>query len=431
MKFLFVHQNFPGQYLHIVRYLHEAGHEVKFVAQRRDKEIAGVPTLEYIPLPVSSGVQPYIADLEANMMNGLAVARLCEGLKRDGFTPDIIIGHTGWGELFFVKEVWPNVPLLGYFEFWYRPQNSDLDFDSEFPPTHDDAFRIRMRNTTNLVSLSAADWGHTPTRWQRDLYPAEYHDRITIVHEGIDTDVVHPDKGARLFLSGGLSLSCNDQVLTYSARNLEPYRGFHRFMRALPAVLERCPKLRVIIVGGNLVSYGRKPPTGANWRDYMLAEVGGRIDPKRVHFVGWLPYAQYLAVLRISSAHVYMTYPFVLSWGLLEAMAAGCAIIGSRTPPVEEVINGIDNGYLVDFFDTEALVDRICSVIEHPADTLRIRENARRTVVESYDLKSKCLPAQLALIRQITGVDPLARPRVRSRRPRAARSPTPAALVAE
>lgn len=428
MKFLFVHQNFPGQYVHVVRYLHEAGHEVKFVAQRRDREIEGVRTLEYIPLPVSSGVQPYLVDLETNMMNGLAVARLCEGLKRDGFTPDIVVGHTGWGELIFIKDVWPDVPLLGYFEFWYRFKGVDLDFDPEFPPGEGDAMRIRMRNATNLISLNAADWGHTPTKWQRNLYPAEYRDRITIVHEGVDTDIVRPEPTARLWLSGGVTLSRDDQVLTYSARNLEAYRGFHVFMRALPKVLERCPRLRVIVVGGNNVSYGRRPPAGANWRDYMLAEVGHRMDLRRVHFVGWLPYAQYLAVLQISSAHVYMTYPFVLSWGLLEAMAAGCLVIGSRTPPVEEVIDGADNGYLVDFFDTDALVERICAVLQNPDDTARMRANARRTVVEGYDLKTKCLPAHLALIGQISGTDPVPRPP--ARRARAARPAKRPALAA-
>ena len=168
MKFLFIHQNFPGQYLHVVRHLHRTGHTVKFITQRRDKEIEGLETLEYMPLPVA-GVQPYLFDLETNTLNGLAVARLCEGLKRDGFTPDIVVGHTGWGELLFVKDVWPDVPLLGYFEFFYRPSNSDVDFDPEFPPNSEDAMRVRMRNASNLLNLHAADWGHTPTNFQRNL----------------------------------------------------------------------------------------------------------------------------------------------------------------------------------------------------------------------------------------------------------------------
>ena len=278
MKFLFIHQNFPGQYQHVARHLHRTGHTVKFVTQRRDREIEGLETLEYVPLPVSTGVQPYLHDLETNTLNGLAVARLCEGLKRDGFTPDIVVGHTGWGELIFVKDVWPDVPLLGYFEFFYLARNSDVDFDPEFPPNAEDAMRVRMRNASNLLNLHAADWGHTPTNFQRNLYPAEYQSRISVIHEGIDTDRVRPDPSARLWLRGGVTLSRDDQVLTYSARNLEPYRGFHVFMRALPTVLERCPNARVIVIGGDAVSYGRLAGAG---RQLARTHAGGARRPDR------------------------------------------------------------------------------------------------------------------------------------------------------
>jgi glycosyltransferase involved in cell wall biosynthesis len=420
MKFLFIHQTFPGQYLHVVRYLQETGHTVAFITQRRDRDIEGVRMLEYLSAPISLSAQSYVNDLDGGSMNGLAVARLCEGLKQEGFTPDIVVGHTGWGELLFVKDIWPSVPLLGYFEFFYRSTGSDLDFDAEFPATLEDAMRVRMRNATNFLSLDAVDWGHTPTTWQHDQYPAEYRSRISVIHEGVDTEQVHPDPTARLWLRGGLSFSRDDQVVTYCARRLEPYRGFHVFMRALPKVLNECPKAHVVIVGGDGVSYGRLPSDGTSWRQHMLAELGGQLDLSRVHFVGWLPFAQYLAVLQISSAHVYLTYPFVLSWGLLEAMAAECLVIGSRTPPVEEVIDGTSNGHLVDFFDTDALAQQICSALTNQAATMAMRRRARRFVVEQFDLKSLCLPAHLALFHQLTGVDPVPRPRKRRARTSAA-----------
>jgi len=413
MKFLFIHQNFPGQYTHVVRHLQDAGHTVVFITQRRDHAIAGIRMLEYLPAPILPGAQSYVNDLDGGVMNGLAVARLCEGLKHEGFTPDIVVGHTGWGELLFIKDIWPSVPLLGYFEFFYRSSGSDLDFDPEFPVTMEDTLRVRVRNATNLLSLTAADWGHTPTKWQRNQYPVEYHPRISVIHEGVNTDLVHPDPTARLWLVGGKSLSREDQVLTYSARNLEPYRGFHVFMRALPKVLEACPKAQVVIVGGDGISYGRLPSDGTSWRRHMLAELGGRLDLSRVHFVGWLPYAQYSAVLQVSSAHVYLTYPFVLSWGLLEAMAAECLVIASRTTPVEEVIDGTTNGYLADFFDSDALAQQICSVLQDPAATTAIRREARRYVVENFDVQTKCLPAHLALLSELTGGDLVPRPRKR------------------
>ncbi|HKS89398.1 MAG TPA: glycosyltransferase family 4 protein, partial [Stellaceae bacterium] len=405
MKFLFVHQTYPGQYLHLIQHLRDAGHSVLFVTQRRERDIPGIRTLEYLPAPISLAAQSYVSDLEAGALNGLAVARLCQGLKRENFQPDIVIGHTGWGELLFIKDVWPSVPMLGYFEFFYRASGSDLDFDPEFPPTVEDEMRVRVRNATNFLSLDAADWGHTPTNWQRDQYPSGYHPRISVIHEGIDTERVRPEPTARLWLKGGLSLSREDEVLTYSARRLEPYRGFHVLMRALPRVLRERPKARVVIVGGDGVSYGRPPAEGTTWREHMLAELSGRLDLSRIHFVGWLAYAQYLAILQISRAHVYMTYPFVLSWGLLEAMASGCAIIGSRTPPVEEVIDG-SNGHLVDFFDIDGLAARICEVLANPEASTAMRRRAREHVSGHYDLHRTCLPAHLALIHRLTGSDP-------------------------
>jgi glycosyltransferase involved in cell wall biosynthesis len=403
MKFVFIHQTFPGQYLHLVRHLQQAGHSVVFITQRRDREVPGVRLLEYTPAPVAIPAGSYSLDLEGGVMNGLAVARICEGLKRDGFTPDIVVGHTGWGELMFVKDVWPSVPLLGYFEFFYRGFGSDLNFDPEFPATDDDRMRVRTRNATNLLSLDAADWGHSPTVWQRDQYPALYHPRISVIHEGINTEAIAPNPTARLWLSGRRSLSRADQVITYSARRLEPYRGFHVLMRSLPKVLRDCPEAQVVIIGGDGVSYGRMPTNGKNWREVMLAELGDRLDLSRVHFLGWLQYANYLAVLQISSVHVYLTYPFVLSWGLLEAMAAECLVIGSRTPPVEEVIDGSKNGFLVDFFDTDGLAERIGAALRDRDSLQAMRQNARRTVVERYDLKTITLPAQLALLRRLTG----------------------------
>jgi len=220
-----------------------------------------------------------------------------------------MIGHCGWGEVLFVKDVWPNVPLLGYFEFFYRVSGSDLDFDPEFPSTTIEPTRIRTRNTINLLSLDTANWGQTPTEWQRAQYPEIHRSRISVIHEGIDTDLVHPEPSARLWLRGGASFAPGDEIITYSARNLEPYRGFHTFMRALAKVLEQRPNARAIIVGADGVSYGRLPERAANWREYMLTELEGRLDLRRVSFVGWLPYQQYLAVLQLSSAHVYLTYP--------------------------------------------------------------------------------------------------------------------------
>ncbi|HTZ37035.1 MAG TPA: glycosyltransferase family 4 protein [Stellaceae bacterium] len=402
MNWLFIHQNFPAQYIHVARHLAAAGDQVVFITQQKERELDGVRKIVYAPARGSgAGVHPFVVDLNMAVENGLAVLRVCEELKRSGFTPDLVAGHSGWGEILYVKDCWPSVPLLGYFEFFYRPVGSDLDFDPEFPPDPNDRMRIRTRNAVNLLGLETADWGQTPTEFQRDLYPERYRRAISVIHEGIDTATVHPEPGTHLWLAGGLSLSRNDQLITYSARNLEPYRGFHVMMRTLPRLLERHPNARVLIVGGSEVSYGRRPTRARSWREQLLAELQGQLDPSRIHFLGRINYPQYLAVLRISSAHIYLTYPFVLSWSLLEAMAAGCAVVASRTPPVEEVIRDGENGYLVDFFDGDALAERVGELLRERERHEPMRAAARQTVVERFDLARVCLPAYLALLRRL------------------------------
>jgi glycosyltransferase involved in cell wall biosynthesis len=401
VNWLFIHQNFPAQFVHAAKHLADEGHNVIFITQQREREMRGVRKIVYAPARRPAGLNPFVHEFNGSVENGLSVLQICEQLKSGGFTPDLVAGHNGWGEILYVKDCWPETPLLGYFEFFYHPRNSDLDFDPEFQPNQTDAMRLRTRNAVNLLGLETADWGQTPTEFQRNLYPEKYRRAISVIHEGIDTALIHPEPSTRLWLAGGLSLSRNDLLITYSARNLEPYRGFHIFMRTLPKLLERHPTARVLITGGNEVSYGRRPAGAASWRQKMLAELDGRLDLSRVHFLGRLNYPQYLAMLQISTAHVYLTYPFVLSWSLLEAMAAGCAIVASRTAPVEEVIRDGENGYLVDFFDPDALIERVGDMLINRDRQETIRVAARQTVVQRFDLATKCLPAYLALLRRL------------------------------
>ena len=210
-----------------------------------------------------------------------------------------------------------------------------------------------------------------------------------MVHDGIDTDAVAPG-GER-----------EEALVTYVARNLEPYRGFHVFMRAIPEI-QRCrPNARIVIVGGDEVSYSPRLPAGETYRQRLVRELDGKIDLAKISFTGRIPYADYLALLRRSTVHVYLTYPFVLSWSLLEAMACGALVIGSRTPPVEEVIRDGDNGLLADFFDHEALAARVDDALSRARELQPLREKARQTVLERYDLKRVCLPMQRQLVERL------------------------------
>ncbi len=407
MKLLFVHQNFPGQYKHLaLRFAADPRHQVVSVGERREerlawlKEIKGLRHIAYDkPKGASKTTHHYLHGFEAAVRRGQTVARIAMDLRKEGFVPDIVCAHPGWGESLFLKEIFPETKLLNYFEFYYRVTGSDVGFDPEFTPKVDEIFSVPMRNATQLQSLAVSDWGLSPTDWQRSQFPPAWRGMISVIHEGIDTRMVRPNPRAAFKLeSAGLELTRADEVLTYVARNLEPYRGFHVFMRALPAVLKRRPEARVLIVGGDEVSYGRKPEGGPTWREKLLKEVGPELDLERVHFLGKIPYLDFLRLLQVSSAHVYLTVPFVLSWSMLEAMAAGCLVVGSRTAPVLEVMQDGVNGLLVDFLSPGAISERIVEALETREGLGRLREQARRTVVERYDLRSVCLPQHLALI---------------------------------
>ncbi|MEF8733805.1 MAG: glycosyltransferase family 4 protein [Candidatus Accumulibacter meliphilus] len=408
MRILFVHQNFPGQYKHLAPALANspANQVVAIGEQANVRRAQGfhprVRLLAY-PEPVGASKQThhYLHSTEAAVRRGQAVLRLALALRKQGFVPDVICAHPAWGEALFLKEAYPDARLLLYLEFFYRARGSDMNFDDEFPTSFDDQCRIRLRNATQLISLEAADAGLSPTHWQREQYPQAFQELIEVIHDGVQTEVVCPGPVAEFALPGGGTLRSGDEVITYVARNLEPYRGFHRFMRALPAVLSARPKAQVLIVGGDEVSYGRHLPGGESYRQLYWREVGGQLDGKRVHFMGKLPYHKFIDVLRLSSAHVYLTYPFVLSWSLLEAMSCGCPVIASDTAPVREVITAGRNGLLVDFFSPSSLAETIISVLEDPGQMAALRRQARQDIEEQLDLASQTLPRLLALVEQL------------------------------
>jgi glycosyltransferase involved in cell wall biosynthesis len=355
-----------------------------------------------MPKP-QAGFTPFEAGLQAAIHRGRTVAGAATALRRSGFRPEVVFAHLGWGEALFLKDVFPQAKLLLYCEFFYGAAGADVGFDPQFPSGEGTLARLRMKNAPLLMALDAADHGLAPTRWQRSRFPAGYASRISVIHDGVDTDLVKPDPSARFRVPGSdVVLTRDDEVVTYVARNLEPYRGFHSFMRAIPEIQRRRPKAKVVILGGDEVSYSARLPAGETYRGRMLRELDGRIDQSRVFMPGRVPYADHLALLRISSAHVYLTYPFVLSWSLLEAMSAECLVIGSRTAPVEEVIRDGENGLLVDFFRPDEIAARVEEAIADAAGKQALRKQARRTVLERYDLRRVCLPTQVRLVGELT-----------------------------
>ena len=362
MKLLIIHQNFPGQFKHMAaEWAATPGWDVIGIGRDTAPGLPSNPGFKLIRYkthrPVGKDQHPYLRRMEDAVLHGQAVARILLQLKKKGWAPDTILAHPGWGETLYAKDVFPDARLVHYCEWCYNAPPldvingkveidrqdwpyADIGFDPEFPTTFDDLARIRSWNALHLLNLANCDVGISPTHWQKSQHPKEFLDKIVVAHEGIDTENLGPDPDAVFKTPSGEILKANDPdrpVITYVARNLEPYRGFHTFMRALPAVQKEHKNAHVLIVGGDAVSYGSRPKGAKNWREKMLAEVESQLDPTRTHFLGKVPYADYTRVLQVSSAHVYLTtYPFVLSWSCLEAMATGCLMVASDTAPVRE-----------------------------------------------------------------------------------------------
>lgn len=404
MKLLFVHQGFPGQFIHILRALDAQGiHQL--VGLGIEEACEELPnSVQYFRYGLGrgnqEGVHPWVQDFETKVIRAEACAYAANQLKENGFTPDLICGHPGWGEMLLLKDIWPLTPILTYQEFFYNPRGFDYDFDKEFqgdPKWHECGF-IRLKTANQLLNLEASTWCITPTHFQRSSYPEAWRERISVIHDGIDTANACPNpKPDPVKIDDGTIFTADDQVVTFVNRSLEPYRGCHTMIRAIPHLQQLAPNAKLLIIGKTTgVSYGAACPEG-EWKDIFLSEIEGKYKTEDVHFAGKLDYKQFIALLQLSKVHVYLTYPFVLSWSLLEAMSCECSVVGSATTPVEDVIKHGENGLLVDFFDHEQLAQSIAELLRNRSLAKQLGKAARETILKDYELNN-CVQRQLALI---------------------------------
>jgi len=404
LKLLFVHQNFPGQFLHLAPEMQRRGHDVRALVDATNKNTADVPLLRYThaALEVDAKATRLGRNFTTMSDRGVSVARFCQRLRAEGYVPDVIYGHSGWGETLFLKEVWPEAKLLVFAEFYYRGMGADTGFDPEFQVSGFDQVMIAQSRAAYMAqALAHADRGISPTEWQASTHPPLLRQQLEVIFDGVDCDRLAPNPDATFSLPDGRILKRGDEVLTFVNRNLEPYRGYHIFMRALPDVLAARPEAQVVIVGGDEVSYGAKPKDGASWKEVILAEVKDRLDLSRVHFTGRVPYDRLVDLIHVSRVHAYLSYPFVLSWSMVETMAAGTLVVGSNTAPVAEVIQDGVTGKLVDFFDVKGWSAALTDALARPEAYDGMRDAARRMVHDRYDLRSVCLPKQIDLLTRL------------------------------
>ena len=400
MKILFLHPNFPAQFRHLATVLgQDPRNTVIYATNRREGNIAGVNKVIY---GKSREVRPethhYVRPLESAVLEAQGVYRVLQKLKDRGFYPDIVYGHSGWGPTLFIKDIFPQATLLCYFEWYYRAYGSDASFDPSEPLSADDEARIRVKNAPILLDLVSCDRGLSPTQWQRSQFPPEFQSKIKVHHDGIDTNYFQPLPNAKLSLPRiNLDLTEVEEIVTYVARGMEPYRGFPQLIETISVLQQKRPRCHFVIVGKNRVAYGKNLPDGKTYKEAMLEKFS--LDLSRVHFTDLLPYEEYLQVLQASSVHIYLTRPFVLSWSMLEALSTGCLIVASDTAPVTEVIEDNVNGLLVNFFDPQQISDRVIEALDNPERMTAIRDRARKTILESYDL-ANLLPQHLQWVKE-------------------------------
>ncbi|GMG82984.1 glycosyltransferase family 4 protein [Paralimibaculum aggregatum] len=384
-KILFVHTNFPAQFGFLGQRLAAAGWETAFATARANTRSEVFRILPFEEgRGITRGIHPYLGSTERAVIKGQMAARAFYAARKGGYRPDIVMAHSGWGAGLFAKDVWPDAVFIPYLEWWYNYPPVDSGFLGDFRDDEDNRLRQRVRNTPLMTDIVTADAALAPTRFQAGQFPEKLRRDITVIHDGVDTET-HAPAPERPAAIGALDISAMPEIVTYATRGMEPQRGFPEFMRALEILQARRPRLHAIIVGEDRVAYGRRLPEGDSWKKRMLAEC--RLDPARTHFTGHLPRPDYLAVLQASDAHVYLTVPFVLSWSMLEAMSAGCALVAADVAPVREFVGDGETGRLVPFHEPAGIAAGVEEMLDDRALARRLGVAARAHIREAYDLE--------------------------------------------
>lgn len=392
MHLLLIHQNFPGQFRSLIPAFLERGHQLVGIGARPLQSVPqGLRYLHYAP-PDQDTDQPrrlVDPDLEQCLRRGSQVAALAVRLRDQGFVPDAVLFHSGWGEGLYLREIWPEAALIAYPELYGQPALLGHGFDPDLEPISEASRQaLKRQNLMALAAIADADAAVVPTLFQRDTFPAHLRSRFQLIHEGVDLSRALPHPRRHVQLSAELTLRKGDPVVTFVNRSLEPLRGFRTLMRALPALQAAHPTVQVLIVGdtsGSSYSPPSRHPEG--YRGEMLALLGARLDRERVHFLGRLPHDQLLSLFQISAAHVYLTVPYALSWSVLEAMACGAPVVGSANAPLLELLRDGENGRLVPFHDHDRLTAVLLELLADPEAGARLGAAGRRCVEQRYDLR--------------------------------------------
>lgn len=383
MRILLVHQGFPGQFKYLAPIAARTGHEVVFITASTTQSLMGVRQVMYeIPAPFSGISDPLLGHLSDALRYGRAAREAAIKLRDTGFIPDVILVHPGWGEGFFLRDVFPRTKMMCFLEFFFSPEGNFFDFENPDPDL-DTRAKLHMLNAPVLDALNESSWNIAPTRWQKHLFPEIFQPRITTIHEGVNLHRFVKCPGVQVEAPDGAVLKEGMEVVTFVARHLEPIRGFRTFMKAAALILQNRRNAHIAIAGGEEGGYAPPPPGGETHKQMILRELD--IDLTRVHFFGRVGQSIVVKLMQISRVHLFLTYPFLISWSVLEALACSCIVVASDTGPVREIITDGENGRLVDFFDHCKFADVTCEVLDDPARFAILGEAAKQRVAVDFD----------------------------------------------
>lgn len=389
MRILFSHSTHPAQFRRLIPVLVRDGHEVVFLAKTNEwhaPEVSGYRLIPYQPVREGGGphIHPYLRRFEMAVLDGQAAFSVAQKLRADGWIPDVVVSHVGFGSGLYLSDCFPEARRIGLFEWFYSGDGLDLRYLNPNGITADHRMMLRGWNAQALLELAAVDCAVTPTQWQRQQFPDWIQSRLRVIHEGIDLDQfvnLRDQDGSEHPRPFDLPDDPSLEVVTYLSRCFEEYRGFPQVMEALALLQSRRPKVHVLLAGSDEIAYGKPRSDGRSWRQWAMEELP--LDPNRTHWLGILQTKQYEQLLAFSDVHLYYTVPFVLSWSLLEAMATGCCIVASDTEPVREVMAHGQSGVLVPFFEPEQAAQAVSELLEDP-DRRRLLGRQARLAARQY-----------------------------------------------
>ncbi len=402
MRILFAHTNHPAQFGAFGAWLAAQGWDVVFATARSDaRPAAGARLFRFKAADAGAPeTHRHARPLDRALRTAESFAAAAVGVRDRGFTPDVVVAHSGWGAGTYAKAVWPSTRFVPYIEWWYSHPRVDM-LPGDPPPTCDAASRAQAvsRNAPMLLDLVQADLALCPTSFQAAQLPDFLRARLHVAHDGVDCATLRPDPQARARLAE-LGAPPDAEIVTYAARGLEPHRGFPEFMRALAHLQKSRPRLFALIVGEDRAAYGAPPVEGGTWKARMLGELD--LDHSRLRFTGHVPAAQHRTLLQGTDLHVYLTVPFVLSWSFIEAISIGAPLLASDAAPVHEALGDSDGALLVDHADVEALAAAMARCLDAPAEARARGGRARLRALATYD-RARLWPHRADLLASLAG----------------------------